>query len=124
MAITWDEITLADDFTVVYPRIWKPQPSWEDRVTSILPSRFPLRFLEGSAQSMKRKPNEKDEAKAKTQQTFFWGDGGAWWAAVYGVAQSRIRVKQLSSSSSSIDPNAGKDQRQKQKGVAENEVAR
>ena len=26
-------------------------------------------------------------------------DGGAWWAAVYGVAQSRIRLKQLSSSS-------------------------
>ena len=29
-------------------------------------------------------------------------DGGAWWAAVYGVAQSRTRLKQLSSSSSSI----------------------
>ena len=28
-------------------------------------------------------------------------DGGAWWAAVYGVAQSRIRLKWLSSSSSS-----------------------
>ena len=28
-------------------------------------------------------------------------DGGAWWAAVYGVAQSRTRMKQLSSSSSS-----------------------
>ena len=27
-------------------------------------------------------------------------DGGAWWAAVYGVAQSRTRMKQLSSSSS------------------------
>ena len=26
-------------------------------------------------------------------------DGGAWWAAVYGVAQSRTRLKQLSSSS-------------------------
>ena len=25
-------------------------------------------------------------------------DGGAWWAAVYGVAQSWIRLKQLSSS--------------------------
>ena len=24
-------------------------------------------------------------------------DGGAWWAAVYGVAQSRTRLKQLSS---------------------------
>ena len=28
-------------------------------------------------------------------------DGGAWWAAVYGVSQSRTRLKQLSSSSSS-----------------------
>ena len=30
-------------------------------------------------------------------------DGGAWRAAVYGVAQSRTRLKRLSSSSSSID---------------------
>ena len=29
-------------------------------------------------------------------------DGGAWWAAVYGVAQSRTRLKPLSSSSSSL----------------------
>ena len=28
------------------------------------------------------------------------GDGGAWWAAVYGVAQSWTRLKRLSSSSS------------------------
>ena len=28
-------------------------------------------------------------------------DGGAWWAAVYGVAQSWTRLKRLSSSSSS-----------------------
>ena len=28
-------------------------------------------------------------------------DGGAWWAAVYGVAQSRTRLKRLSSSSDS-----------------------
>ena len=27
-------------------------------------------------------------------------DGGAWWAAVSGVAQSRTRLKRLSSSSS------------------------
>ena len=31
-------------------------------------------------------------------------DGGAWWAAVYGVAQSRTRLKRLSSSSSSSLP--------------------
>ena len=29
-------------------------------------------------------------------------DGGAWWVAVYGVAQSRTRLKRLSSSSSHI----------------------
>ena len=28
-------------------------------------------------------------------------DGGAWWAAIYGVAQSRTRLKRLGSSSSS-----------------------
>ena len=28
-------------------------------------------------------------------------DGGAWWAAVYGVTQSRTRLKRVSSSSSS-----------------------
>ena len=27
------------------------------------------------------------------------GTGGAWWAAIYGVAQSRTRLKRLSSSS-------------------------
>ena len=35
-------------------------------------------------------------------------DGGALWAAVYGVAQSRTRLKQLSSSSSSIERVASK----------------
>ena len=34
-------------------------------------------------------------------------DGGAWWAAVYGVAQSRTRLKWLSSSSSM--PEAGEE---------------
>ena len=29
-------------------------------------------------------------------------DGGAWWAAVYGVTQSQTRLKQLSSSSSNV----------------------
>ena len=29
-------------------------------------------------------------------------DGGAWWAAVYGVAQSQTQLKWLSSSSSSV----------------------
>ena len=30
-------------------------------------------------------------------------DGRAWWAAMYGVAQSRTRLKRLSSSSSSME---------------------
>ena len=34
-------------------------------------------------------------------------DGGAWWAAVYGVAQSRTWLKQLSSSSSSSSRTVG-----------------
>ena len=29
------------------------------------------------------------------------GTGGAWWAAIYGVAQSQTRLKRLSSSNSS-----------------------
>ena len=48
-----------------------------------------------------------------TKETFWGGkfcspvvlqnprDGGAWWAAVFGVAQSQTRLKRLSSSSSS-----------------------
>ena len=32
-------------------------------------------------------------------------DGGAWWAATYGVAQSRTRLKRLSRSSSSSSRN-------------------
>ena len=30
-------------------------------------------------------------------------DGGAWWAAVHGVTQSRTRLKRLSSSSSKVE---------------------
>ena len=37
-------------------------------------------------------------------------DGGAWWAAVYGVAQSRTRQKRLSSSSSSKQWTGGQGQ--------------
>ena len=46
-------------------------------------------------------------ALAGEQIDFWWEihpsrDRGAWWAAVYGVAQSRTRLKWLSSSSSRI----------------------
>ena len=36
-------------------------------------------------------------------------DGGAWWAAIYGVAQSRTRLKWLSSSSSMALSGGGND---------------
>ena len=38
-------------------------------------------------------------------------DGEAWWAAVYGVAQSWTRLKRLSSSSSSTYHNMDETQR-------------
>ena len=37
-------------------------------------------------------------------------DGGAWWAAVYGVPQSRTQLKRLSSSSSSSSSSNTVDQ--------------
>ena len=43
-------------------------------------------------------------------------DERAWWAAVCGVAQSRTRLKWLSSS---IDPDAGRDLGQEEKGTTE-----
>ena len=43
-------------------------------------------------------------------------DGGAWWAAVYGVAQSRTRLKRLSSSSSSGEESTCQDRRCKRCG--------
>ena len=36
-------------------------------------------------------------------------DGGAWWAAVYGVPPSRTRLKWLSSSSSNLSCGCGRD---------------
>ena len=36
--------------------------------------------------------------------------GGAWWAAVYGVTQSRTQLKWLSSSNSSMDTSVINDQ--------------
>ena len=49
-------------------------------------------------------------------------DGGAWWAAVYGVAQSQTRLKGLSSSSIGKNPDAGKDWRQEEKGATGNKM--
>ena len=40
-------------------------------------------------------------------------DWGAWWAAVYGVAQSRTRLKRLSSSSMFVFKNYSQEQKRK-----------
>ena len=40
-------------------------------------------------------------------------DGGAWWAAISGVAQSRTRLKQLSSSMLKIGVPEEKEKREK-----------
>ena len=48
-------------------------------------------------------------------------DGGAWWAAVYGVAQSRTRVKRLSSSSSSRPVRVAHTQTCQQQGLERSE---
>ena len=50
-------------------------------------------------------PNKKREGNSNPLQCSCLEnprDGGAWWAAVYGVAQSRTRLERLSSSSSQI----------------------
>ena len=39
-------------------------------------------------------------------------DGGAWWAAIYGIAQSRTLLKWLSSSSSSMADSCRFDRKQ------------
>ena len=59
-----------------------------DQVTSYF--HFPLSCIgEGNGNPLRRSCLENPR------------DGGAWWAAVYGVAQSQTQLKQLSSSSSS-----------------------
>ena len=52
-------------------------------------------------------------------------DGGAWWAAVYGVTQSRTRLGSSSNAKSWLigkDPDAGKDWRQEEKGITEDDM--
>ena len=52
-----------------------------------------------------------EKAVAPHSSTLAWripGMGGAWWAAIYGVAQSWTQLKRLSSSSSSRGTGRGK----------------
>ena len=54
----------------------------------------------GSIPGLGRSPGERDDNPLQYCCLENPRDGGAWWAAVYGVAQSRTRLKWLSSSSS------------------------
>ena len=65
-----------------------PWGRWESDTTEQLPFHFSLsRIGEGNGNSLQCSCLDNPR------------DGGGWWAAVYGVAQSRIRLKRLSSSS-------------------------
>ena len=69
---------------------WSPWGRWGLDTTEWLPFHFSLSCIgEGNGNPLQCSCLENLR------------DGGAWWAAVYGVAQSRTRLKQLSSSSSS-----------------------
>ena len=69
---------------------WSPWGRWGSDTTERLPFHFSLSCIgEGNGNPLQCSCLENPR------------DGGAWWAAVYGVAQSRTRLKQLSSSSSS-----------------------
>ena len=69
---------------------WSPWGHWESDMTERFHSHFSLSCIgEGNGNPLQCSCLENPR------------DGRAWWAAVYGVAQSRIRLKRLSSSSSS-----------------------
>ena len=66
-----------------------PWGRWESYTTERLPFHFSLSCIgEGNGNPLQCSCLENPR------------DGGAWWAAIYGVAQSRTRLKRLSSSSS------------------------
>ena len=68
---------------------YSPWGRWESDTTERLPFHFSLLCIgEGNGNPLQCSCLENPR------------DRGAWWAAVYGVAQSRTRLKRLSSSSS------------------------
>ena len=66
---------------------YSPWGRWGSDTTERLHFRFSLSRIEGNGNPLQCSCLENPR------------DGGAWWAAVYGVAQSRTRLKWLSSSS-------------------------
>ena len=70
--------------------VCSPWGRYESDTTERLPFHFSLSCI--------------GEGNGKPTPVFLPGESqgrGTWWAAVYGVAQSRTRLKRLSSSSSS-----------------------
>ena len=66
---------------------WSPWDRWESDTTEWLPFHFSLSCIrEGNGNPLQYSCLEDPR------------DGRAWWAAVYGVAQSWARLKRLSSS--------------------------
>ena len=73
---------------------WSPWDWWELDTTERLHFHFSLSCIgEGNSNPLQCSCLENPR------------DGGAWWAAVYGVAQSQTRLKWLSSSSSNMQWN-------------------
>ena len=71
--------------------------SWKSPDSSCLPCQS-IKHILGEVATI-----PKEKAKGDHSSTLAWKnpmDGGAWWAAVQGVAQSQTRLKWLSSSSS------------------------
>ena len=68
------------------------------RITSCLlgTGEFLRNIRKNHWEGLEKKP--RIEGEEYLERVSFPRDGGAWWAAGYGVAQSRTRLKRLSSS--------------------------
>ena len=106
----WDHLDCKHDWTLWGP-LFKRLRSWQtdsetyssrshsrpgSHVRS-LAFRLVTTYLEGSAPAFWRRKWQPTPVSCLENPR----DGGAWWAAIYGVAQSRTQLKRLSSSSSS-----------------------
>ena len=110
----WNKV---DDFLEVFLLILYPMEKAMAPHSSTLAWKIPWTEEPGRLQSMGSRRVGHDWATSLSLFTFMhwrrkWQptpcsclenprDGGAWWAAIYGVAQSRTWLKRLSSSSSS-----------------------
>ena len=76
--------------------------AWWAAIYGVTQSRTRLKQLSSSSSSSSRKvPKGREKQRQSWAMDRNSRDGGVWWAAIYGVAQSRTQLKRLSSSSSS-----------------------